>query len=204
MCKCDGLGTVKEVNLDKVIPDPKTTIRKGGFAPVGEYKKNWIFNQLEIIALKHGFDLDTAIEDIPKEALDIILYGTNEVMTIDHKAIGVTKEYKVNFEGVINFIGSQSREAKSRAIRAGLMISWKMWNVRAVKVLVSSAKACTSRLLDKASAMSAPSLVDFSDWVHSLETKLGQKEWTIAEEIVKELKRLERPSCLTWVWAILI
>ncbi len=187
--KCDGLGTVKEVNLDKVIPDPKMTIRKGGFAPVGEYKKNWIFNQLEIIALKHGFDLDTAIEDIPKEALDIILYGTNEVMTIDHKAIGVTKEYKVNFEGVINFIGTQSRDAKSRSIQR-----WAddfMDNV--------ACSSCKGARLKRESLhfkiagqsisdVSTMSLVDFSNWVQSLEEKLGRKEWIIAEEIVKELK----------------
>ena len=187
--KCDGLGTVKEVNLDKVIPDPKTTIRKGGFAPVGEYKKNWIFNQLEIIALKHGFDLDTAIEDIPKEALDIILYGTNEVMTIDHKAIGVTKEYKVNFEGVINFIGSQSREAKSRAIQRwadDFMENVECSSCKGARLKRESLhfKVAGQSISD----VSTMSLVDFSDWVHSLETKLDQKEWTIAEEIVKELK----------------
>ena len=187
--KCDGLGTVKEVNLDKVIPDPKTTIRKGGFAPVGEYKKNWIFNQLEIIALKHGFDLDTAIEDIPKDALDIILYGTNEVMTIDHKAIGVTKEYKVNFEGVINFIGSQSREAKSRAIQRwadDFMENVECSSCKGARLKRESLhfKVAGQSISD----VSTMSLVDFSDWVHSLETKLGQKEWTIAEEIVKELK----------------
>ena len=187
--KCDGLGTVKEVNLDKVIPDPKTTIRKGGFAPVGEYKKNWIFNQLEIIALKHGFDLDTAIEDIPKDALDIILYGTNEVMTIDHKAIGVTKEYKVNFEGVINFIGSQSREAKSRAIQRwadDFMENVECSSCKGARLKRESLhfKVAGQSISD----VSTMSLVDFSNWVDSLETKLGQKEWTIAEEIVKELK----------------
>jgi len=187
--KCDGLGTVKEVNLDKVIPDPKTTIRKGGFAPVGEYKKNWIFNQLEIIALKHGFDLDTAIEDIPKEALDIILYGTNEVMTIDHKAIGVTKEYKVNFEGVINFIGSQSREAKSRAIQRWADDFMENVECSSCKGARLKRESLHFKVAGKSiSDVSTMSLVDFSDWVHSLETKLGQKEWTIAEEIVKELK----------------
>jgi len=187
--KCDGLGTVKEVNLDKVIPDPKMTIRKGGFAPVGEYKKNWIFNQLEIIALKYGFDLDTAVEDIPKEALDIILYGTNEVMTINHKAIGVTKEYKVNFEGVINFIGSQSREAKSRAIQR-----WADDFMENVKC-----SSCKGARLKKESihfkidgqsisSISSMSLVDFSTWVDGLKDALEPTQWKIAEEIVKELK----------------
>ena len=187
--KCDGLGTVKEVNLEKVIPDPKRTIRKGGFAPVGEYKKNWIFNQLEIIAVKHGFDLDTAIEDIPKSALDIILNGTNEVMTIDHKAIGVTKEYKVNFEGVVNFIDSQYRDTKSRAIQR--------WADDFMDNVVCS--SCQGARLKRESLhfkiagssiseVSSMSLVDFTAWVNKLEHQLNPKEWKIAEEIVKELK----------------
>ena len=187
--KCDGLGTIKEVNLDKVIPDPKMTIRKGGFAPVGEYKKNWIFNQLEIIALKYGFDLDTAIVDIPKEALDIILYGTNEVMTINHKAIGVTKEYKVNFEGVINFIGSQSREAKSRAIQR-----WAddfMENVECSSCKGARLKKQSIHFKidgQSISSISSMSLVDFSTWVDGLKDALEPTQWKIAEEIVKELK----------------
>ena len=187
--KCDGLGTVKEVNLDKVIPDPKMTIRKGGFAPVGEYKKNWIFNQLEIIGLKHGFDLDTAIEDIPKQALGIILYGTNEVMTIDHKAIGVTKEYKVNFEGVINFIGSQSRDAKSRSIQRWADDFMDNVECSSCKGARLKRESLHFKIAGKSiSDVSTMSLVDFSNWVHSLEQKLSRKEWTIAEEIVKELK----------------
>ena len=187
--KCDGLGTVKEVNLEKVIPDPKRTIRKGGFAPVGEYKKNWIFNQLEIIAVKHGFDLDTAIEDIPKSALEIILNGTNEVMTIDHKAIGVTKEYKVNFEGVVNFIDSQYRDTKSRTIQR--------WADDFMDNVVCS--SCQGARLKRESLhfkiagssiseVSSMSLVDFTAWVNKLEHQLNPKEWKIAEEIVKELK----------------
>jgi excinuclease ABC subunit A len=187
--KCDGLGTTKQVNQRKLFPDPKLTIRKGGIAPVGEYKKNWMFNQLEIIGLKHNFTMDTAVEDIPKDALDIILYGTNEVMTIDHKAIGVTKEYKVNFEGVINFIGSQSREAKSRAIQRwadDFMENVECSSCKGARLKRESLhfKVAGQSISD----VSTMSLVDFSNWVDSLETKLGQKEWTIAEEIVKELK----------------
>ena len=75
--RCDGLGTTKEVNLSKIIPDPAVSIRKGGITPIGEYKKNWMFNQLEIIALKHGFSLDDAISKIPEAAMDIIMNGSN-------------------------------------------------------------------------------------------------------------------------------
>jgi excinuclease ABC subunit A len=186
---CDGIGTTKEVNLDKVMPDLKKTIRKGGLAPVGEYKKNWIFNQLEIIAMKYGFNLDTALADIPEEALEIILHGTNEVMTIEHKTIGVTKEYKVNFEGVIHFIANQSKDAKSRSIQR-----WAddfMENV--------TCGTCGGARLRKESLhfkmvgqsisdVSTMSLIDFNNWIDSLPSHLNEKEWTIASEISKELK----------------
>lgn len=186
---CDGLGTTKEVNMKKVMPDPAVSIRKGGIAPIGEYKKNWIFNQLEIIAMKHGFSLDTAVGEIPEEALDIILNGTNEVMTIEHKAIGVTKEYKVNFEGVKNFIENQSKDAKSRSIQR-----WADDFMDHVQC-----NSCNGARLKKESLhfkvagrsiaeVSTMSLIDFNAWVHSLEGSLDQKQWMIAEEIVKELK----------------
>jgi len=185
---CDGLGTTKEVNLDKVMPDPGVTIRKGGFAPIGEYKKNWIFNQLEIIGLKYGFSLDTAVGEIPKEALEIILNGTSEVMTIDHKAIGVTKEYKVNFEGVINFIATQSAEAKSRSIQRWADDFMDNVECRSCKGARLKKESLHFKVADRSiSDVSTMSLIHFDQWVTSLKDVLPAKQWMIAEEIVKEL-----------------
>jgi excinuclease ABC subunit A len=185
---CDGLGTTKEVNLDKVMPDPSVTIRKGGFAPIGEYKKNWIFNQLEIIGLKYGFSLDTAAGEIPKEALEIILNGTSEVMTIDHKAIGVTKEYKVNFEGVINFIATQSAEAKSRSIQRWADDFMDNVECRSCKGARLKKESLHFKVANRSiSEVSTMSLIHFDQWVTSLKDVLPAKQWMIAEEIVKEL-----------------
>jgi len=75
---CNGLGTVNEINLKKIIPNPKSSIKNGGFAPLGEYKSSWIFKQLEIIAQKYDFKITDAIETIPQEAMNVILYGGNE------------------------------------------------------------------------------------------------------------------------------
>ncbi|MDA9218180.1 excinuclease ABC subunit UvrA, partial [Schleiferiaceae bacterium] len=186
---CDGLGTTKQVNQRKLFPDPKQTIRKGGIAPVGEYKKNWMFNQLEIIGLKHDFTMDTAVEDIPEAALEIILNGSNEVMTIEHKAIGVTKEYKLNFEGIINFIEAQGKDAKSRSIQR-----WAdeyMENVTCTKCHGARLKKESLHFKvagQSISEVSTQSLIHFGEWIDSLEQKLGSKEWQIAEEIVKELR----------------
>ena len=187
--RCDGLGTTKEVNLSKIIPDPAVSIRKGGITPIGEYKKNWMFNQLEIIALKHGFTLDDAISKIPEAAMEIIMNGSNEVMTVEHKAIGVTKEYKLNFEGITNFIENQSRESKSRSIQR--------WADDYMDDVTCS--SCGGARLRKESLhfkiggksiadISTQSLISFGRWVDALESTYSAKEWIIAEEIVKELK----------------
>ncbi len=187
--RCDGLGTTKEVNLSKIIPDPTVSIRKGGITPIGEYKKNWMFNQLEIIALKHGFSLDDAISKISDSAMDIIMNGSNEVMTVEHKAIGVTKQYKLNFEGITNFIENQSRESKSRSI--------KRWADDYMDDVTCS--SCGGARLRKESLhfkiggksiadISTQSLTAFGQWVDALEGTYSAKEWIIAEEIVKELK----------------
>ena len=187
--RCDGLGTTKEVNLSKIIPDPAVSIRKGGITPIGEYKKNWMFNQLEIIALKHGFTLDDAISKIPEAAMEIIMNGSNEVMTVEHKAIGVTKEYKLNFEGITNFIENQSRESKSRSIQR--------WADDYMDDVTCS--SCGGARLRKESLhfkiggksiadISTQSLISLGQWVDALESTYSAKEWIIAEEIVKELK----------------
>ena len=187
--RCDGLGTTKEVNLSKIVPDPNVSIRKGGITPIGEYKKNWMFNQLEIIALKHGFSLDDAISKIPEAAMDIIMNGSNEVITVEHKAIGVTKEYKLNFEGITNFIENQSRESKSRSIQR--------WADDYMDDVTCS--SCGGARLRKESLhfkvggksiadISTQSLTAFGQWVDALESTYSAKEWIIAEEIVKELK----------------
>ncbi|HAF47276.1 MAG TPA: excinuclease ABC subunit UvrA [Cryomorphaceae bacterium] len=187
--RCDGLGTTKEVNLSKIIPDPAISIRKGGINPIGEYKKNWIFNQLEIIALKHGFSLDDAISKIPEAAMEIIMNGSNEIMTVEHKGIGVTKAYKLNFEGITNFIQNQSRESKSRSIQR-----WADDYMDDV-----TCNSCGGTRLRKESLhfkiggksiadISTQSLTAFGQWVDALERTYRAKEWIIAEEIVKELK----------------
>ena len=115
--KCSGLGNITEVNLKKIIPDSSKSIKKGGIAPIGEYRPNWIFNQVELIGQKFGFDLNTPIRDIPEEAISTILYGSNETFIIKKEFAGVTSSYSLNFEGIINFITNQFSDSNSRSIQ---------------------------------------------------------------------------------------
>jgi excinuclease ABC subunit A len=108
--KCNGLGTISEINIKKIIPEPTRSIRKGGIVPIGEYKNNWIFKQMEAIGEKYGFDINTPISEIPENAINVILYGSDEIFRVKNDYLGITSSYSLNFEGIVSFINSQHAE----------------------------------------------------------------------------------------------
>ena len=102
MCKsCNGLGIKNKVNYDLIIPDPTISIYNGGIKPLGNHKNNWIFKQIDTISEKYKFNIKDPINKIPKEAIDIILNGGNESFSIESKTLGLTRKYKIDFEGVV-------------------------------------------------------------------------------------------------------
>ena len=118
MCKnCNGLGHVYEVNEDKIFPNRKSSIQAGAIAPLGEYKKSWAFKQLETIAKRYNFELTDPIGKIPEEAIQIILYGGEDNFEVDSKTLGIKREYKIDYEGIANFIKSQYNQSDSTSIK---------------------------------------------------------------------------------------
>src|SRR5690554_3738568 len=114
MCpNCSGLGSLYQVNLKKVIADDTKSIKTGGILPIGPYKNTWIFKQLETIAQRFDFKLTDPIKDIPEKAMDVILNGGNEKFQVTSKTLGVTRDYKIEFEGIVNFITSQYNQSNS-------------------------------------------------------------------------------------------
>ena len=113
---CTGLGEVLLIDMDKVIPDKKQNIRSGGIAPLGVYKKTWIFQQIEAIAHRYNFTLDTPIEDIPEEAMNVILYGGQDSFSMLIEEIGVTRSYEIDFEGIVQFIRTQAEDTESKTL----------------------------------------------------------------------------------------
>jgi len=103
---CNGLGEISSIDIKKLIPDPCLSIRKGGIEPLGKYKNIWIFWQIEAIAEKNGFTLDTPMSDIPEDALNKVLYGSDEVLKLSNTPLGMTSNYFLTFEGVVNFVGN--------------------------------------------------------------------------------------------------
>jgi excinuclease ABC subunit A len=186
---CNGLGEVNEIDPKKVIPDPEKSIKKGGIAPLGEYKQTWIFNQIEIIGDKYGFDKDTPISKIPKKGLDIILHGANEAFEVENKNLGITRKYSIKFEGIIAFISNQSEESKSKSI--------KRWAESYMNKV--TCPKCQGQRLKKTSRHYKIGQYNISDlatmhigalnqWLHNIEKDLEGDQKVIATEILKELR----------------
>ncbi len=187
--KCNGLGTVTEVDLNKIFPDTRKSIKRGGIAPIGEYKHNWIFHQMEAIGEKYGFDLDTPIKDIPDEAISTILYGSDENYTIQKEYLGITSTYTLNFEGVINFISNQYSESGSASIRKWAMnfmntIHCPECNGQRLKRESLNFKIDNKNISDLANY----DLVKLDKWISKLENTLDEKKKVIAHEIIREIR----------------
>ncbi|CCG53775.1 Excinuclease ABC, A subunit UvrA2 [Flavobacterium indicum GPTSA100-9 = DSM 17447] len=185
---CNGLGVVNEINLNKIIPNPKTSIKNGGFAPLGEQKSTWIFKQLELIGEKFGFKLSDPIESIPAEAMDMILNGGNEKFSVVSKVMGITKDYKIDFEGISNFIKNQYEQSDSQSI--------KRWAKEFMDE--NECSACGGSRLRKESLyfklndksigdLVQMDVVELAQWFHDLPNHISEKQQVIATEILKEI-----------------
>ena len=189
--KCNGLGEIAEVDKEKLIPNPNLSLRKGGLAPAGEYKAgSWIFRQLEAIGLKYGYTLDTPMKDISEEALDVILYGTNETFEVKRETLGITSTVKINFEGIINFIEDQNNEEASAAIArwAGSFMNHVTCPVCGGTRLKKESQwfRIDGKNIAEVANMDTLSL---GKWIDELPGKLTERQNDIAKEILREIHK---------------
>ncbi len=185
---CNGLGIVNEINSKKIIPNPKLSINKGGFAPLGEYKSSWMFKQLEIIGEKYNFKLTDAIETISDEAMDMILNGGNEKFSVVSKTAGVTKEYKIDFEGISKFIKSQHDDSGSSSIKRWAKDFMDEINCPVCEGSRLKKESLFFKINDKNIAdLSAMDISELTVWFKALPKELSEKQKTIATEILKEI-----------------
>ena len=189
--KCSGMGEITVVDKDKLIPNPDLSIKKGGLAPAGEYKAgSWIFKQLEAIGLKYGFTLDTPMREISDEALDVILYGTNETFEVKREYLGINSVYKINFEGIINFIESQNTEEAPASIArwAGSFMNHVTCPVCHGTRLKKEAQYF---LIDGKNISEVAEMDTFSlcRWIETLPQKLTERQNEIGREILREIDK---------------
>jgi excinuclease ABC subunit A len=176
--------------MDKVIPDPSLSIKKGGIAPLGEYKQNWVFSQLEGLGHKYGFTLSTPIRDIPEEAMKKILYGADETVTIKKEFLGITSKYKLSFEGVVNYVLQHHKSENSSQ-------SAKKWAESFMNL--KTCPVCEGKRLKKESLyfkigdkniadLAEMDLTELQKWLDDAPRFMSEKQLVIAREILREIK----------------
>ncbi|MET1259499.1 excinuclease ABC subunit UvrA [Flagellimonas sp. DF-77] len=190
MCpSCSGLGHVYEVNEKKIFPNRKLSIKAGGIAPLGEYKKSWAFKQLETIGQRYGFDLETPLEKIPEEAMQIIMHGGKERFSVDSKTLGVKRNYAIDYEGICNFIKNQFEESNSASI--------KRWAKDYMDKM--DCPSCHGARLRKESLyfkvggrniaeLAGLDIMELARFFESFQAEMQGDQKKIAEEIVKEIR----------------
>ena len=186
---CNGLGSIKEIQQSKIIPDPTKSIARGGLAPIGEQKKTWIFEQLKMIAARYEFDLNTPIEKIPQKGLEVILHGGKESFHLKNDYVGITRKYHINFEGIINFIESQAQETKSKSIQRWAenymeQVSCPQCHGQRLKQESRHFKMGDHNILELAQM----SIGRLKEWLENIDHNLDDTQKQIATEILKELQ----------------
>ena len=188
--KCNGLGTIVQVDMKKIIPDPKLSLRKGGLAPLGEYKNNWVFNQLEVIGAKYGFTLDTPISEIPENAMSIILYGSNESFTVTKEYLGTSSTYSMPFEGIVNVIKKQNEDNAPASIAKWANSFMNETECPECHGQRLKKEALYFRLNGKNIAELADmDVTALAEWLDDLPNHLDEKQKEIAHDILIEIKK---------------
>ena len=186
--KCKGIGSVNQIDLQKIIPDPELSVYKGGIAPLGKYRNALIFWQVEALLEKHGVDLKTPLKEVPEEAIDEILNGTEERLQIKNESLG-NSNYFLSFEGVNKYISMQQDSDASATAQK--------WADQFIKISVCS--ECNGQRLNKEALhyrIHGKNIAELSDmdiselhkWLSGLESHLTSKQLQIATEILKEIR----------------
>ena len=188
--KCKGLGQVNLLDMDKIVPDPSLSIYSGGIVALGKYKNSLIFWQIEALCQKHGVTIKTPIRDIPEEAMDEIMNGTDERLQIKNDSLG-SSNYFLSYEGVAKYIlMQQESEASASAQKwAGQFI--KMATCPECNGWRLNKEALSYRIAGKNIAeLSAMDISELYEWLEGIEEKLDPKQLRIATEIFSRLRFL--------------
>jgi excinuclease ABC subunit A len=188
--RCKGLGYIDEIDLKKVIPDDTLNIHDGAIMPLGKYKNQMIFWQIEAILKKHECTLKTPFKDIPSEAVDEILYGTLEDVKIEKEKVHTTSDYFVAYDGVVKYLQSvmendDSSNGKKWADQFLATVECPECHGRRL-----NKEALSYRIWDKnISDVASMDINDLYEWLSHVEEHMNSQQKVIAKEIVKELKK---------------
>ncbi len=186
--KCKGIGNLKEVDLNKLIPDENISIDNGGIGLI-DNKKSWVYKQVKLIAKKFNFSLDDPIKKIPKKGMNAILFGLKDELIVENKTIGVNIDYSISFEGICNFITEQYKNNESTRLKR-----WASNYFKDVKCdSCNGSRLKKESLYFKIDNKNINDIVHFEikdllNWINELPKKLNKKQLIISKELIKEIK----------------
>jgi len=187
--RCKGLGYINEIDMAKVIPDTRKNIHEGGIVPLGKYKNQMIFWQIDAILHKHECDLKTPIADIPDECMNEILYGSLESVRIDKELVHTSSDYFVDYDGVIKYLRSvmENDDTSAGAKWADQFLAECQCPECHGQRL--NREALSYKVWDKNIAeLANMDLGELREWLDNCEPHLDHQQQQIAAEILKEIR----------------
>ena len=187
--RCKGLGYINEIDINKVIPNRKHTIYEGGIAPLGKYKNQMIFWQIDAILQEYDCTLKTRIEDIPDEAMNEILYGTLDPVRISKELVHTSSDYFVDFDGVVKYLRSvmENDDTAGGQKWADQFLAEK--ECPECHGLRLNREALSYKIWDKnISELATMDLNELRAWLDECEQHLDHQQQQIAAEILKEIR----------------
>ena len=187
---CNGLGKYKIVDKAKIIVNKNLSINQGAISPIANRKSNWVLTQIELIGKKYNFSLNTPFNKIPEAGVEAIMYGIEDTLKVNLKSAGISKLYKLNFEGVINFIKDQHINSQSKSIQRWASKYMSELDCKSCGGSRLNIESSNFKVADKSiSEVSNVDMLKFSQWLDSIQKSLTVNELIIAEQIIKELKK---------------
>lgn len=187
--RCKGLGEVDEIDIEKVIPDEKLSIHEGGIAPLGKYKNQMVFWQIASILEEYDCNIKTPIKDIPKEALNDIIYGKLEKIRIRKETMHTSSDYFIEFEGIVKYLQATTENDDSKEAQKWseqFMTTRLCPNCKGGRL---NRESLSYRIWDKnISQVANMDISELYHWLDDAENHLGKKEKRIAEEVLKEIR----------------
>ena len=188
--RCQGMGTVSEIDIDKVIPDTSKSIHDGAIIPLGKYKNQLIFWQIDAILKKYDCSVKTPIKDIPEDALNEVLYGSLEKVRIDREVVHTSSDYFTDFDGVVKYLQSvleNDDSVKGKKWASQFIAGKECPECHGMRL---NKEALSYKIWGKNIAeVSNLDIADLKDWLDHVEEHLDSKQKMIAAEIVKELRK---------------
>lgn len=188
--RCKGLGVINEIDLDKVIPDNRQSIYEGGIVPLGKYKNQMIFWQIDAILQDNGCTLKTPIKDIPEDVLNEILYGRLETVRIKKEVIHTSSDYFVEFDGVVKYLHSviENDDSAGGQKWAGQFLA--VCRCPECHGQRLNRESLSYRIWDKnISELAAMDISELKEWLIEAEQHLDDKQLKIGREILREIRK---------------